>query len=526
MAPNVISRKAMTLFSNQSPQLNELISWQGVWRADKAALIFNQQQITWKQFACSTARIGHYLNQQNIGRDERVVVLMENSSNMVLSFFGVICAGACVVPINISISDEALAIQLKDSEARTIIASKQQAERIDNLIKTNVLLRPPLCLGDGFHNSEWTSLQRIIKDAQLPGTISTNINDSDECNVIYSSGTTGSPKGIVHTHRARLEWAYELSLALKYHSSATTICSLGLYSNISWVSLLANIIVGGCIVIQEKFSAEEFIDLVEQYQVTHCAGVPIQYQRVLSAANFKKEKLASLEMIMSCGSPLNATLIQQLSDNIAGDLIELYGLTEGVITTLSPKDAKTKKQSVGKPLTGTYIAILNEENQLCPPNVTGEIIGRGRILMQGYLNKPEADRAASWQDNSGKVWLRTGDIGYLDDDGFLYLVDRKKDMIISGGQNIYPQDLEKVLLQHKTVNEAAVIGIYSATWGDTPLALVVLSDDQFPLEELRLWANSKLGKQQKISRIEAVKTLPRNPNGKVEKKRLREQYQN
>ena len=524
----------MTIFKASSPSITQMIVWQADWRGNDAAIVFNRQTCTWKSFHLQTNRIANLLISRGVGKGQRVVVLMENSTQMIEVLFGVIKAGASVVPINLSVSDEALSNQIMDSQATTIIATEKQSTRVNKIAGILAINPQLLKISYGKAVDNWLDFESLVGQASK-ATPDVQLQREDECNVIYSSGTTGLPKGIVHLHGPRFDWAYDLTIALRFHSGARTICSLGLYSNISWVSMLCSILTGGLMVVQEKFSAEEFIELVEEYQLTHCAGVPIQYQRVFDNDRFTRNKLSSLQMLMCCGSPMSESLKQMVDDNIGCDLIELYGLTEGVITTLAPEDRKRKPSSVGKPLPGTQIAILNANDQLAMSGCSGEIIARGRILMAGYLNRPDADREASWQDQQGNVWLRTGDIGKLDKQGFLYLVDRKKDMIISGGQNIYPQDLEKTLLSHPDISEAAVIGVNSQQWGETPLALVVarkeanldsaaVSASVLDVESIRGWANQKLGKQQKIAEVKQVISLPRNPNGKLEKKRIREEY--
>ena len=208
------------------------------------------------------------------------------------------------------------------------------------------------------------------------------------------------------------------------------------------------------------------------------------------------------------------------------ELIELYGLTEGIITTLDPEDLGTHPASVGKPVPGTDLRIIDDEGRELPPGEAGEIVGWSRFVMSGYHNRPEATVEATWLDPSGRPWLRTGDIGRLDADGYLYLVDRKKDMILSGGQNIYPADIEAVLKTHEAVFDCAVIGIPHEKWGETPLGLVVLRTDRAgtDAEALRGWANARLGRQQRLSRVEFVPDLPRNPNGKLLKRELRKLY--
>ena len=170
--------------------------------------------------------------------------------------------------------------------------------------------------------------------------------------------------------------------------------------------------------------------------------------------------------MMCCGSPLSPSMKRQIMERFPGDFIELYGLTEGLVTILPPEDMAAKIDSVGRPCPGQDLKILDNDDKVLGPDQAGEIIGLGRLMMQGYHNNEAANNDATWTDEAGRRWLRTGDIGRIDRDGFLYLVDRKKDMIISGGQNIYPADIEAVMLTHKAIREIAVIGVSSEKWAE------------------------------------------------------------
>jgi acyl-CoA synthetase (AMP-forming)/AMP-acid ligase II len=229
---------------------------------------------------------------------------------------------------------------------------------------------------------------------------------------------------------------------------------------------------------------------------------------------------------MCCGSPLPRAVKQGVIDRIGARLIELYGLTEGVITTLAPEDLAGKLDSVGKPLPGTDLRIIDDQGRELPRGQSGEIVGYGRILMSGYHERDDANAECTWLDESGRRWLRTGDIGRLDAEGFLYVVDRAKDMIISGGQNIYPADIEAVLVTHHKVVEAAVIGVASERWGESPLAIVVATPGTTQAEaaEIRAWTNARVGRQQRLSGVILRQNLPRNANGKILKRELRREY--
>ena len=225
---------------------------------------------------------------------------------------------------------------------------------------------------------------------------------------------------------------------------------------------------------------------------------------------------------MCCGSPLSASLKAAAIERLDCELIELYGLTEGLITTLAPEDVRRRIASVGKPIPGTDLRILGPDDREVPAGESGEIVGRGRIVMSGYHARPDANEDATWVDERGRKWLRTGDIGRLDAEGFLYIVDRKKDLILSGGQNIYPADIESVMLGHPDVAEVAVIGVPSERWGETPLAVVVARPGATrDAAGLTAWTNERVGRQQRIRGVAWRDSLPRNANGKILKRELR-----
>lgn len=283
-------------------------------------------------------------------------------------------------------------------------------------------------------------------------------------------------------------------------------------------------LVGGTLVIETEFDAESALDAIERHRVTNASMVPVQYQRIAAAQQRRPRNLSSLHAVMSCGSPLRADLKKTLFSLFPCGVIELFGLTEGIITTLQPEDAPDRWSSVGKPLIGTDLKIIGDDDREVGAGQPGEIVFRGRIVMPGYLNREQATLEVRWVDERGRDWLRSGDIGLLDEEGFLYVVDRKKDMILSGGQNIFPQDIESVLGRHPGVAEVAVIGARSECWEETPVAVVVPCDASVRRNEIKTWCNERVGHRQRVADVVFVDELPRNSNGKVLKRVLRTRF--
>jgi acyl-CoA synthetase (AMP-forming)/AMP-acid ligase II len=254
--------------------------------------------------------------------------------------------------------------------------------------------------------------------------------------------------------------------------------------------------------------------------------VPVQYERILRSDRFASTDRSSLRFLFSTSAPLAADTKRRILDETSAELVEIYGLTEGgPVTILEGRKHPDKLASVGKPGPGIEIRIVDDAGRDVPPGHAGEVVGRSANMMSGYLNRPDDTTAMLWRDERASLYFRTGDLGRFDGDGFLYLLDRKKDVIISGGFNVYATDLESVLSAHPDVAEVAVIGVPSEQWGETPIALVVLRPGaEATAEDMREHCNSRVGKAQRLSAVEIRSELPRNAIGKIVKRELREPY--
>jgi acyl-CoA synthetase (AMP-forming)/AMP-acid ligase II len=338
---------------------------------------------------------------------------------------------------------------------------------------------------------------------------------------MYSSGTTGLPKGIVHTHYIRGWYGTSFAAAYRMTPESVTMHAGAIVFNGAFVDLMPTMFVGATYILLSQFDPISYIETIEREKVTHVMMVPAQIIAVLNAPNFSVKALSSLEMILSLGAPLHKEHKDELNKRLPGRFYELYGLTEGFVTVLDKEDYAAKPDSVGVPPPFFEMRIADESGNDLPSGEVGEICGRGPILMSGYYKRPDLT-AEAVKDG----WLYSGDLGYVDEDGFLYLVDRKKDMIISGGVNVYPRDIEEVVVQHPAVQEAAVLGILHEKWGETPLAVVTLLENgRATPEELKNWINKHVAaKFQRVHDVVIKDEFPRNVAGKILKRVMREEY--
>jgi acyl-CoA synthetase (AMP-forming)/AMP-acid ligase II len=355
-----------------------------------------------------------------------------------------------------------------------------------------------------------------------------NMQQEDLFNIVYSSGTTGLPKGIMHSHLVRSHYGSHFAASFRMTPESVVLHTGSIVFNGAFVTLMPCFFLGARYILHPHFDVEAMIETVHREKVTHIMMVPAQIIALLQSPNFSPQKMQSLEMLLTIGAPLQQHYKEAVNDLIPGRFYELYGLTEGFVTILDRDDFNQQSGSVGCPPPGYDMRIVGDDGEDLEPGEIGEIVGRGPALSPGYYKQAELTRK-TFRDG----WLYSGDLGYLDEAGFLYLAGRKKELIISGGVNVYPQDIEEIASAHEQILEVAVFGVESAKWGETPVAAVVLqAGSELDADDLREWINSRVeARFQKISDVIIVNQMPRNVAGmprnvagKTLKNELKENY--
>ncbi len=490
----------------------------GAWGAEKAtepALADSRTQLTWREVAELTARIAAQLQRDDLQPGQAVAILGTSNIQYALVYLAAIRAGGCAAPLTTSAAPAQLAAMLKDSGAMHLFVDAAKLADLEGIALGDIkIIMLDYAVGVYPALADWMAEEGATFSAVPPAA-------TDPFNIIYSSGTTGTPKGIIHSHGMR--W-HQMAGGFKsiYSHDTRSLVSTPLYSNTTLAVFLPTICHGGFVRIMEKFDALAYLGHAQTDKTTHTMLVPVQYQRLLAHADFGNYDLSSFIVKFCTSAPFSAELKADVLKRWPGGLVEIYGMTEGgVVCMLQAHHHPHKLHTVGQPVTGHELIVLDEDDNRLPAGSKGVLTGRSPTMMSGYKNQPEKTREMEWRDADGNVWLKTGDIGIVDEDGFVSIVGRAKDMIISGGFNIYPKDLEELLEQQPEVAEAAVVGMPSEAWGETPVGFVRLRNESSSPEAVLERVNKQLGKTQRISVLYPINEMPRSHIGKLLKTDLR-----
>ena len=488
-------------------------------RPQANALADDDSALDWAALDALVDRVAASLQQAGLQSGDVVAVCAASSVRYAAVYLGALRAGVVVAPLAPSVTPEAMASMLGDAQARLLFADAQGRAAVPPAVMEGAGTLPLVALDDAGAGTPWT--EWLAPEGAAPQPV--DVGPEHPFNIIYSSGTTGNPKGIVQSHGMR--WAHLVrGLAQGYGPDSVTLLATPLYSNTTLVSFFPGLCWGGSVRLMPKFDALRYLQTAQQIRATHSMLVPVQYQRIMALPQFGGFDLSSFRAKFCTSAPFRAELKADILARWPGALYEFYGMTEGGGTCiLAAHEHPDKLHTVGQPASTSDIRLIDEEGHELPPGATGEVVGHSPGMMTGYHRQPDKTREAEWFDATGKRFIRTGDVGRFDAQGFLTLLDRRKDMVISGGFNIYPSDLEAELRKHPAVEDVAVTGVPSEQWGETPVAFVCrrpgATEDA---AQIMGWYNARAGKTQRLAALHFIDELPRSAIGKVLKRELRD----
>lgn len=447
------------------------------------------------------------LGELGVGKGDVVSAYLQNRIEYVLTVLAVARAGGTFSPLNPRFRSGELTPILRQAKPKVIVAAADRSDPLREALEASGQRSQVVNCGGAAEGAlRWEDLV-----ARPPGS-RVQVSETDHFSLMFTSGTTGEPKGALATHRARMLWVLNACILYSLGEDDVYVGTMPLVHSAGLTFTLMHLYVGGTVNILREFSPEAYLDLVARERITSSLVVPTMLAMILE--NMRERgigKLESLQRLVTCGSPLQDSTKVQVLEQVTDRLYDYYGSTESnSMTVLKPADQRRKAKSVGQPFSNVEIRIVGDEGTALPVGETGEVCVRNPSLMTGYLDNPEATEKAF---TGG--WFHTGDLGYLDEDGFLYLVGRKGDMIISGAMNIYPAEIENVLMAHPDVLDCAVLGEPHPKWGQCVAAYVVLRDGcHIDLEAVQTHCAGVLADYKKPRILKIVASIPKNAGGK------------
>lgn len=483
---------------------------------DREALIFNDRTFTFQELNQRSNKTANALLDLGVKQGDRIGLLMFNSNEFVETYFAASKIGAVLVPLNVRLAAPEMDFILNDCGVSEFFFGSA-FEEIVGQMKYPEQVRHRICAGPSAL-PDAIDYEEFIKKAgdeepDIP------LNEEDLNVVMYTSGTTGHPKGAMLTHKGMYFAGVDILIGLHYQYPDRCLLLGPFFHSGSITPFLGHVVRGICTIIMDKFEPEPAVRLIQDKKSRLMVGVTVIMRMLLQVPDLETYDLDCWEMAILPGSPLPYPLIKEAHDRIGVLCQNLWGLTEmcGPGSLMNIEDILLRPECAGKPYFNVDIRIVGMDGEDLPPDELGEIVARGPNMMKGYWNRPEATA-----ETIKEGWLFTGDMGKLDKDGYLYVIDRKKDMILSGGENVYPAEIEKVIRDMPGVADASVIGVPDEKWGEVGKVFIEKGEGKPPdPEEVIAFCRSRLAGYKVPRHIECIDELPRNPSGKVLKKNLR-----
>ena len=489
---------------------------------NKHAVIFQDVHLTYSEFLSRVQRLAHGLMSLGIKKGDKVSILLLNCHQYMEIYYALALIGAVSVPIAFRLTSREIIYQVVYTDSTAMILGSEFLERIEsNLADLSRLTKKRIVILGKIVPDNMTSYDALLEDSPDTEVPEIPISPEDPFYIGYTSGTTGSPKGVVKTYGG-------MALAFLYRSVEYGLCQNDTYLAVGSLhhagpqaTCLTHIYIGGAVSISKQFEPEEVLRRIERDRITNLFMVPTMLNLVVNCENIAHYDTSSLRIILCSGAPLPSVIKKRVLDRFGNVLHEYYGSTESAVSiNIRPRDQTRKIRSVGLPIFGTEIRLLDEKGQNVKRGEIGEIYIRSSTLFKEYYKNPEATQEAFRGD-----WFTAGDLGRQDEEGYYYIVDRKRDMIITGGENVYPAEVEEILSAHHKILEVAVIGIPDELWGEMVTAIVVLKDKEKATEkEIIDYCRPLLAGYKCPKKIEFGKQLPKTSSGKILKRVIREKY--